>query len=91
MDIEINLDQLPYIMIGSVSLSFKIIDFSGTMDFEEYIMAINCTNFTEPKDKLTWMFNCFDEVSIIYYLLNYSSSHTPHSTFITWGDITTSA
>ena len=54
-------------MIGSVSLSFKIIDFSGTMDFEEYIMAINCTNFTEPKDKLTWMFNCFDEVSIIYY------------------------
>jgi len=36
-------------------------DESGTMDFEEYIMAINCTNFTEPKDKLTWMFNCFDE------------------------------
>ena len=33
------------------------------MDFEEYIMAINCTNFTEPKDKLTWIFNVFDEVN----------------------------
>ena len=32
------------------------------MDFEEYIMAINCTNFTEPKEKLTWIFNVFDEV-----------------------------
>ena len=36
--------------------------FSGSMDFEEYIMAINCTNFSEPKDKLTWIFNVFDEV-----------------------------
>ena len=25
-------------------------------------MAINCTNFSEPKDKLTWIFNVFDEV-----------------------------
>lgn len=36
-------------------------DGSGTMDFEEYIMAINCTNLTEPKEKLTWIFNVFDE------------------------------
>merc|ERR1712032_85859 len=36
-------------------------DNSGSMDFEEYIMAINCTNFSEPKDKLTWIFNVFDE------------------------------
>ena len=25
-------------------------------------MAINCTNFTEPEAKLTWIFNVFDEV-----------------------------
>ena len=34
------------------------------MDFGEYIMAINCTNFTEPEAKLTWIFNVFDEVKI---------------------------
>merc|ERR1712066_337955 len=36
-------------------------DGSGYMDFGEYIMAINCTNFTEPEAKLTWIFNVFDE------------------------------
>ena len=35
------------------------------MDFEEYIMAVNCTNFTEPKEKLTWIFNVFDEVNVL--------------------------
>ena len=38
------------------------------MDFEEYIMAINCTNFSEPKDKLTWIFNVFDEVKFDFKL-----------------------
>ena len=32
------------------------------MDFGEYIMAMNCTNFTDPEAKLTWIFNVFDEV-----------------------------
>ena len=27
------------------------------MDFGEYIMAMNCTNFTDPEAKLTWIFN----------------------------------
>ena len=34
------------------------------MDFGEYIMAMNCTNFTDPEAKLTWIFNVFDEVNI---------------------------
>ena len=25
-------------------------------------MATNCTNFTDPEAKLTWIFNVFDEV-----------------------------
>lgn len=32
------------------------------MDFGEYVMAVNCTNFTEPEAKLTWIFNVFDQV-----------------------------
>ena len=28
-------------------------------------MAMNCTNFTDPEAKLTWIFNVFDEVK--YY------------------------
>ena len=31
-------------------------------------MAINCTNFSEPKDKLTWIFNVFDEVKFDFKL-----------------------
>ena len=36
-------------------------DGSGTMDFSEYMMASNCTNLTEPSEKLGWIFNVFDE------------------------------
>ena len=36
-------------------------DNSGTMDFEEYMLAINATNLNSPEDKLIWMFDVFDK------------------------------
>ena len=36
-------------------------DHSGTMDFEEFMMASNCTNMSSPQDKLEWIFKVFDE------------------------------
>eukprot|EP00092_Neocalanus_flemingeri_P013638 GFUD01014709.1.p1 GENE.GFUD01014709.1~~GFUD01014709.1.p1 ORF type:complete len:221 (+),score=70.16 GFUD01014709.1:66-728(+) len=35
-------------------------DGSGTMDFQEYIMALNATKLTTPEEKLKWIFNVFD-------------------------------
>jgi len=35
-------------------------DGNGKMNFYEFSLAINCKNFTEPKEKLTWIFNVFD-------------------------------
>ena len=31
------------------------------MDFAEYFLASNCTSLTKPEEKLTWIFNVFDE------------------------------
>ena len=41
---------------------FKVfdIDSSGTMDFTEYMLAINSTSLNSPEDKLNWMFDVFD-------------------------------
>ena len=36
-------------------------DNSGTMDFTEYMMAINATSLNTPEDKLNWMFDVFDK------------------------------
>ena len=36
-------------------------DDSGTMDFEEFMMASNCNNMACPEDKLEWIFKVFDE------------------------------
>ena len=36
-------------------------DGSGTMDFTEYMLAINATNLDSPEDKLKWMFSVFDK------------------------------
>ena len=36
-------------------------DNSGTMDFEEFMMASNCSNMSSPEDKLGWIFGVFDE------------------------------
>ena len=36
-------------------------DNSGTMDFTEYMLAINATNLDSPEDKLMWMFDVFDK------------------------------
>ena len=36
------------------------IDSSGTMDFTEYMLAINSTSLNSPEDKLNWMFDVFD-------------------------------
>ena len=36
-------------------------DDSGRMDFEEFMMASNCSNMTSPEDKLEWIFKVFDE------------------------------
>ena len=36
-------------------------DNSGTMDFEEFMMASNCSNMSSPEDKLSWIFGVFDE------------------------------
>ena len=36
-------------------------DNSGTMDFEEYMLAINATSLESPEDKLRWMFDVFDK------------------------------
>ena len=36
------------------------IDSSGTMDFTEYMLAINSTSLNSPEDKLKWMFDVFD-------------------------------
>ena len=35
-------------------------DHSGSMDFQEYMLAINATTLSSPEDKLTWVFNVFD-------------------------------
>ena len=42
---------------------FKVfdIDSSGTMDFTEYMLAINSTSLNSPEDKLKWMFDVFDQ------------------------------
>ena len=37
------------------------IDSSGTMDFTEYMLAINSTSLNSPEDKLKWMFDVFDK------------------------------
>ena len=41
---------------------FKVfdIDHSGTMDFTEYMLAINSTDLNSTEDKLKWMFDAFD-------------------------------
>ena len=36
-------------------------DDSGTMDFEEFMMATNWSHMTCPEDKLEWIFRVFDE------------------------------
>ena len=36
-------------------------DNSGTMDFAEYMLAINATSLDSPEDKLKWMFDVFDK------------------------------
>ena len=36
-------------------------DNSGTMDFAEYMLAINATNLDSSEEKLKWMFNVFDK------------------------------
>ena len=36
-------------------------DNSGTMDFTEYMLAINATSLESPEDKLKWMFDVFDK------------------------------
>ena len=36
-------------------------DNSGTMDFAEYMLAINATNLESPEEKLKWMFDVFDK------------------------------
>ena len=36
-------------------------DDSGTMDFNEFMMASNCTHLSSAKDKLEWIFKVFDE------------------------------
>ena len=42
---------------------FKLfdIDNSGTMDFTEYMLAINSTGLNSTEDKLKWMFDVFDK------------------------------
>ena len=37
------------------------IDSNGTMDFTEYMLAINSTGLNSPEDKLEWMFDVFDK------------------------------
>ena len=49
---------------GSMAESlFRVFDEdgSGTMDFTEYMLAINATNLDSPEDKLKWMFSVFDK------------------------------
>lgn len=36
-------------------------DNSGTMDFTEYMLALNATSLDTPEDKLNWMFDVFDK------------------------------
>merc|ERR1711971_462661 len=37
------------------------VDGSGSLDFQEFTLAMNCTHLTNPEDKLNWIFNVFDE------------------------------
>ena len=49
--------------VGFLSDSlFRIFDTdnSGTMDFDEYMLALKATNLTAPSDKLRWIFDVFD-------------------------------
>ena len=36
-------------------------DNSGTMDFAEYMLAINATSLESPEEKLKWMFDVIDK------------------------------
>jgi len=36
-------------------------DGSGSLDFLEFTLALNCTSLNNPEDKLSWIFNVFDE------------------------------
>ena len=57
-------EMLKEVFIKSPNLSFQndmMIDDSGTMDFNEFMMASNCTHLSSAKDKLEWIFKVFDE------------------------------
>ena len=36
-------------------------DKSGNLDFSEFVQASNVKNLDKPEDKLSWMFDAFDE------------------------------
>ena len=40
-------------------------------------MAVNCTNFTEPEAKLTWIFNVFDQVRFKFQKLKNPFNNNP--------------
>ena len=48
------------ILADSMFKAFDI-DSNGTMDFTEYMLAINSTGLNSPEDKLKWMFDVFDK------------------------------
>ena len=52
-------DQADF-LADSMFKSFDI-DSNGTMDFTEYMLAINSTGLNTPEDKLKWMFDVFDK------------------------------
>ena len=55
--------MLNFIYLNYYYTQFRVFDDdnSGTMDFTEYMMAINATSLNSPEDKLNWMFDVFDK------------------------------
>ena len=39
---------------------------SNSMDFYEYMLASNATSLRKPAEKLSWIFDVFDRVSLQY-------------------------
>jgi len=46
-----------------VDVMFRVFDddHSGSIDFEEFILALNATKMTTAEEKLQWIFNVFDK------------------------------
>ena len=53
------LSPMIFVQLTLVSRLFDA-DESGSMDFGEYLLAVNSTSQDSPEEKLVWVFHVFD-------------------------------